>query len=147
MARAMEIAVPGSCFFRRKLGGKQGRRQVAARTDLLVVRDKTGHWRAALEEDERDILVMRSIYAVGEVARRLGHADRLLHGIRLSDFTHFVKLGSNPFSVAKRRKMRNRATANPMLEDIALPTLICIPTMQAILNLPLGVGRLLSYSY
>jgi hypothetical protein len=63
----------------------QNRGEITPRTDLLLVRYKLGNRRTILEQHKRDVLVMDTIDAVGEVSRGFRDSNRdASHKIRFS---------------------------------------------------------------
>ncbi len=56
------------------------------RNILIAVRNNPRHRRPVFEQNERHVLVMGAVYAIGKIPRRLSHADLLIHKIRLYDF-------------------------------------------------------------
>lgn len=79
--------MPSSRFRARQLGLAQRLGEFAPRAKSLPFRHQTGDGRAIPEKHKRDVLVMGSVDAVGEIACGICNADRSLwHTIRLSDF-------------------------------------------------------------
>ncbi len=75
--------MPGSRFVFRETGSSNGRRQIASRADFLDLWHQAGDRGAVLEQDERDILIMCAIDAVGKIARSLSYADDPFHVIMI----------------------------------------------------------------
>src|SRR5205807_10288097 len=91
LPRGLQVTMPCFGFVRWKLDVRKAPSQVTAGTRLLVVRHKPCNGGAIPEQHERDVLIMRAVRAVGEIAGGFSDADfQLFHNIRLSNY-HIIR--------------------------------------------------------
>jgi len=85
----LQVAAPRPCLAFREVRFSESLGQIPSGALFLVVRHKASERFTVLQKHKRHVLIVRSVDAIGKIARGLGYAyARFLHNliIRLSDF-------------------------------------------------------------